>query len=157
MMDTRKDRRLSPKLAWSMLMKGLNTLVPVLLATGLCLVVYPLLSIVLWLQGFGNVVQYVKQMKSKTEPWERRQIDLGEGKEWSIARTHAIRKNRGFATPNSSIGVFNVNTLLKTTTGMTTEDLRQNMVKRKGATRRRGLMTSSGAMMHKFHPEGNGW
>lgn len=87
-MDTRKNR-LSPKLAWPLLVKGFNMLVPVLFTTGLCLIVYPRLSIVLWLQGFRNMVQDVKQIQSKTEPWERRKVGLGEEEEWFIARTHS--------------------------------------------------------------------
>lgn len=131
-------------------------LVPILLATGLCLVVYPLLSIALWLRGFGDVVEYIREMRDKKlEPWERRQVDLGKGEEWSTARTHAIRKNREYATANFSTGVFNVNTLLKTTTGMTMEDLRQDMVRVNYARRRRALMRTSGVALSKYYMEEN--
>jgi len=152
MMDTSRER-LSPRFTHDQLKEGLKMLVPILLATGLCLVVYPLLSIVLWLRGFGDVLEYIKEMRNKSEPRERRQVDLGMGEEWIIARLHAIRKNREYATANSSIGVFNVNTLLKTTTGMTMEDLRQDMVRVNYARRRRVFVRTSGAGLSKYYTE----
>lgn len=130
-MDTSMER-LSPRLALNQLKEGLKMLVPILTATGLCLVVYPLLSIALWLQGFGDVLKYINEMKSKSKRWERRQVDLGEGEEWIIARTHAIRKNKDYPTVNSSRGVFHVNTLLKTTTGKTMDNLWQEIVRQTG-------------------------
>lgn len=142
--------RLSPTHALSTLVKVFQMLVAILLAAVLCLVVYPLLSILLWLRGFGNILHYVKQMYKKTTRWERRQVDLGEEEEWSVARTHAIRRNRRYATANSSENEFNVDALLKTTTGMTMEDLRQKMVDLKSARRRMALTASLDAVLSQF-------
>lgn len=128
-------------------------LVPILLATGLCLVVYPLLSIVLWLRGFGDVLEYIKEMRNTSDPQKRRRLDLGKGEEWSIARKHAITKNNKYSTANPSTDVFNVNTLLKTTTGMTMEDLRQDMVRSNNARRRRVFMRTSGVGLSKNYTE----
>lgn len=77
-------------------------------------------------------------------------MDLGEEEEWSVARTHAIRRNRRYATANSSENEFNVDALLKTTTGMTMEDLRQKMVNLKSARRRMALTASLDAVMSQF-------
>lgn len=156
MLDTNKDR-LSPTIAMSVLKKGIKMLVPILAATVLCLVVYPLLSFILWLRGFGNVLEYIEQMRNTKKPWKRRQVDLGEEEEWYKARIHAIRKNKRYATGNSSIGVFNVNTLLKTTTGMTMEDLRQDMVNRQNAGRQRAFIESSDALLFQLQSERHVW
>ncbi len=43
------------------------------LAAMACFFVFPLLSAVLWVRGLFTVGQYVQQVSSKTNPWERRQ------------------------------------------------------------------------------------
>lgn len=86
--------RLSSLSAARLLVKLLYMMVSVVLAAVLCLVVYPVLSVVLWLRGLCSVVQYAQQMRSKQTPWERRQVDRGEEEEWFIARGHAIERNR---------------------------------------------------------------
>lgn len=64
------------------------------LAAILCFFVLPVLSLILWLRGLFTVVQYGQQVRNKKTPWGRRQVDLGEEEEWSIARAHAITRNR---------------------------------------------------------------
>ena len=75
-----------------------------------------------------NVWEYSIAISRTEDRWKRRQIDRGEEEEWSVARDHAIKINKRFKAVSSSNNEFNVNALLKTTTGMTMEDLRQKMV-----------------------------
>ena len=70
-----------------------------------------------------------------------------------MARTHAIKMNRRLRTANSSHLEFNVNALLKTTTGMTMEDLRQNMATLKSSRRQRALGASIDAVVSQFLPD----
>lgn len=100
--------------------------IAILYSLALCMIVYPLLSIILWLRGIVTIPHYAKQMCSKKSDWERMQVDRGEGEEWYIARAYAIRKNDRYRkeTVYSSENEFNVNMFLKTTTGMNLEDLR---------------------------------
>lgn len=135
-------------------MRVVFVLVGVVLATLLCFLVYPALSIILWLRGFGDVLQYAKDVSSKKTPWERRQVDLGEGEEWSIARAQAIMRNQRYRTANSAENEFNVDALLKSTTGMSMEDLRQNMRNLKSKRRQRALGASLDAVLADFPSDG---
>lgn len=80
--------------ATSSVTKLVYILAGAVLAAILCFFVLPVLSIILWFRGLFTVVQYVQQVRRKKTPWGRRQVDLGEEEEWSIARAHAITRNR---------------------------------------------------------------
>lgn len=133
--------------------RSLYIFVGAVLAAVLGVVVFPVLSVVLWVRGLCTVLHYTQQVSRKKTPWERRQVDLGEEEQWSIAREHAILRNRWYWTVNSSENEFNVDALLKTTTGMTMEDLRQNMADLKSARRRRALGASLDAVLSRFPAE----
>lgn len=138
-----------------MVYKLISLLIGALLAVVLCFLVYPMLSIVLWLRGLYDVAQYAKKVWSKRTSWERKQVHLGEGEEWSKAREDAIKRNRRFWSENSSENEFNVGALLKTTTGMTMEDLRYNMTHLQSTRRKRALEASLDAVLSKFPSEGD--
>lgn len=123
------------------------------LAAVLCFVVYPLLSIVLWARGLTTVMRYIDQCRSKETAWERRQLDLDEQEEWSLARAHAIMRNRRYSTANSSETEFNVDALLKTTTGMTLEDLGQSVRSFKSTRKKRALGASLDVALSQFPSE----
>lgn len=97
------------------------------MAAILYVAVFPLLFLLLWARGMFDVAQYGAQMRSKRSFAERRQLDSGEDDEWWEMRNWVIQKNQHYKTVNSMNNVFNVGTMLNTTTGMTMEDLRQNM------------------------------
>ena len=123
-----------------------------MIAVFLCCL-YPLLNAALWLRGLVDILQYAKAMLHKTDPWKRRQVDLGE-EEWSIARNHAYKMNERFCGANkSSIIEFNVNALLKTTTGMTMKVLRQEMASLKSSRRHRALKASIDAVVTRYLPD----
>ena len=128
-------------------------LVGALLAAVLCFLVYPLLSIVLWTRGLGTVLRYIDQSRSKDTPWERRQLDLDEQEEWALARAHAIKRNRRYSTANSSETEFNVDALLKTTTGMTLDDLGHSMRNFKSTRKKRALGASLDMALSQFPSE----
>lgn len=92
-------------------------------------------------------------MRSTSYARHSLQEDLGEEEEWSIARAHAITRNRRYRTSNSSENEFNVDALLKTTTGLTMDDLRQKMANLKTARRQRALGASLDAVLAQFPSE----
>eukprot|EP00903_Cladosiphon_okamuranus_P021895 g20127.t2 len=146
---------ISPTNAASLFVRLFYILVGAMLAAVSCFLVLPLLSASLWLRGLWTVVQYVQQVKTAEGPWGRRQVDLGEDGEWPIARGHAIKRNMLYRTANSSEREFNVDALLKTTTGMSMEDLRQNMKNLKSTRRKRALAESLDTALSQFPSEGN--
>lgn len=144
---------LSRTLVQSILFLIIRVPVVLLIAVFLCCL-YPLLNAALWLRGLVDILQYAKTMLHKTDPWERRQVDLGEEEEWSIARNHAAVMNKRFCGANkSSIYEFNVNVLLKTTTGMTMKVLRQEMASLKSSRRHRALKASIDAVVTRYLPD----
>lgn len=132
------------------LLAVLRVLCGAVVAIVLCCIVYPLLSVLLWLRGLGCIVHYVQDARSKKSAMERLQANLGEEGDWNIARGHAIKRNKRYMTKNSSEHEFNVDALLKTTTGMTMEDLRYNMTNLKSIRRQRALGASMDVVLKQF-------
>lgn len=145
--------RLSTAHAAFLLVGLVYLLLGAILSAVLCFLIYPVLSIVLWARGLFTVLRYIEQSRSKSTPWERRQLDLDEQEEWSLARAHAIVRNRRYSTANSSETEFNVDALLKTTTGMTMEDLGQSMRNFKSTRKQRALAASLDVALSQFPTE----
>ena len=70
-----------------------------------------------------------------------------------MARAHAIMRNRRYSTANSSETEFNVDALLKTTTGMTLDDLGQSMRSFKSTRKKRALGASLDVALSQFPSE----
>lgn len=93
----------------------------------LCFVVYPALSISLWLRGVRGLWKYFERT-SNADLWVREKMALGEdGDEWTLARECAMRKNVSYSNSRSSVRDFCVTALLTTLTGMTVENLLQDL------------------------------
>lgn len=119
-------------------------------AAVLCFVVYPLLSMLLWVRGLCSLWEYVKNSREAT-PWARKQMGLGEeGEEWSLARQHAVKRNESYSSGKASSDDFNVAALLTTTTGMTMEDLRRNLASHRGIRRGREFAAALDEVLSRF-------
>lgn len=119
------------RLTWSDVLAFLVFLgfihVALLGAVFMCFVVYPVLSFMLWIRGICGLWLYFKK-SLRADSWARRQMALGEdGDEWSMARELAVRKNESLSNGKNLADDFNVAALLTTMTGLTMDDLWQDL------------------------------